>query len=56
MEPETKELTQVEKRNLIERITELAKNNILNRDDRREIYCVCMAACIRELHREENAE
>ena len=44
-----KELTQAEKRDLIERITELVKNNVLNRDDRRDIYCVCMVACDREL-------
>ena len=49
MEPESKELTQAEKRDFIERMTSLIENNILNRDDRKEIYCVCMVACDREL-------
>ena len=49
MEPESKELTQAEKRDFIERMTSLIANNILNRDDRKEIYCVCMVACDREL-------
>ncbi len=44
-----KELTTAEKREFIERMTELVNNGILNRDDRREIYCVCMVACDREL-------
>ncbi len=44
-----KELTMAEKRDLIERISELVKNNILNRDDRRDIYCVCLVACDREM-------
>ncbi len=47
--PDEKELTAAEKREFIERMTELANNGILNRDDRREIYCVCMVACDREL-------
>ena len=38
-----------EKRDLIERITELVKHDILNKDDRRDIYCVCMVACDREM-------
>lgn len=49
MEPESKELTQAEKRDFIERITSLVMNNILNRGDRRDIYCVCLAACSREM-------
>ena len=44
-----KELTMAEKREFIERMTEMIKNGILNRDDRRDIYCVCMVACDREL-------
>ena len=48
---EDKQLTMSEKRDMIERITERVKNGILNRDDRREIYCVCMVACDRELGR-----
>ncbi len=43
------ELTVVEKRNLIERIMELVKNDVLNREDRDDIYRVCLAACDREL-------
>ena len=46
---EDKELTMAEKREFIERMTDLIKNGILNRDDRRDIYCVCMVACDREL-------
>jgi hypothetical protein len=46
---EDKELTAAEKREFIERMTEMIKNGILNRDDRRDIYCVCMVACDREL-------
>jgi len=46
---EDKELTTAEKREFIERMTEMIKNGILNRDDRRDIYCVCMVACDREL-------
>ena len=49
MEPESKELTQAEKREFIERITSMVTNNILNRDDRRDIYCVCLVACDREM-------
>lgn len=56
METENKELTQAEKRDLIERITELAMNNVLNRDDRRDIYCVCMVACDRELAKIKKGE
>ena len=43
------ELTTAEKRDLIERVTELVKNDILNRSDRDDIYRVCLAACDREL-------
>ena len=43
------EMTMAEKRDLIERITELVKNNILNREDRDNIFRVCLAACSREL-------
>ena len=32
------ELTMAEKRDLIERITELVKNDILNKEDRDDIY------------------
>ena len=43
------ELTMAEKRDLIERITELAKNDVLNREDRDSIFWVCLVACDREL-------
>ena len=46
---EDKELTMAERREFIERMADLIKNGILNRDDRRDIYCVCMVACDREL-------
>ena len=49
METESKELTQAEKRDFIERMTSLIENNILNRDDRKEIYYVCLVACDREM-------
>ena len=43
------ELTMAEKRDLIERITELTKHDVLNRDDRDDIFRVCLAACDREM-------
>ena len=43
------ELTMAEKRDLIERITELVKHDVLKRSDRDDIYRVCMVACDREL-------
>ena len=43
------ELTMAEKHDLIERITELVKNDILNKEDRDNIFRVCLAACGREL-------
>ncbi len=43
------DLTMAEKRNLIERITELVKNDILNKEDRDNIFRVCLAACSRDL-------
>ena len=43
------ELTMAEKRDLIERITDLVKNDILNKEDRDNIFRVCLAACGREL-------
>ena len=45
----TLELTVAEKRDLIERITELVKNDVLNREDRDVIFRVCMVACDREM-------
>lgn len=43
------EMTMAEKRDLIQRITDLVKNDILNKEDRDDIYRVCLAACDREL-------
>ena len=43
------DLTMAEKRDLIERITELVKNDVLNKEDRDNIFRVCLAACSREL-------
>ena len=48
-EEERMELTMAEKRDLIERITELAKHDVLNRDDRDDIFRVCLVACDREM-------
>ena len=53
---EGRELTMAEKRDLVERVTELVKNNVLNRDDRREIFCICLAACDRELAKMKKEE
>ena len=50
------ELTMAEKRDLIERITELVKNDILNKEDRDDIFRVCLAACSRELAKLNAAE
>ena len=44
-----KQLTKAEKRDLIERITELVRVDVLNRDDRNDIYRVCLVACDREI-------
>ena len=38
-----------EKRDLIERVTALVKNDVLNREDRDDIFRVCLVACDREL-------
>ena len=53
---EDEKMTMTEKRDLIERITELVKHDILNRSDRRDIYCVCMVACDRELAKMKKEE
>lgn len=50
------EMTMAEKRDLIERITELVKNDILNKEDRDDIFRVCLAACSRELAKLNTAE
>ncbi len=43
------ELTMSEKRDLIERVSELVKHDVLDRSDRDDIFRVCLAACGREL-------
>ena len=43
------DLTMAEKRDLIERITELAKIDVLKKEDRDDIYRVCLVACDREM-------
>ena len=48
-EEELMDLTMAEKRDLIERITELAKIDVLKKEDRDDIYRVCLVACDREM-------
>lgn len=43
------DLTIAEKRGLIECITELVNINVLSREDRDDIFWICMRACGREL-------
>ena len=43
------DLTMTEKRDLIERITELTKYDVLKKEDRDDIYRVCLVACDREM-------
>ena len=50
------ELTQAEKRELIEKITELVKCGVLNRSDRDDIYRICFAACDREMEKVTEGE
>lgn len=40
-----------EKRDLIERITELVKIDVIKKEDRDDIYRVCLVACDREMAR-----
>ena len=44
-----KELTMAEKRELIVRITELIKCNVINRDDMADFFRICLVACDREM-------
>ena len=48
------DLTMTEKRDLIERISELVKMDVLKQEDRNAIYRVCLAACVRELVRNDD--
>ena len=43
------ELTMEEKQEFLERMREMIMTDILNREDRRQIYIVCLAACGREM-------
>ena len=43
------DLTTAEKRDLIERITELTEYDVLKKEDRDDIFRVCLAACDREM-------
>ena len=43
------DMTMTEKRDLLERIRQLALIDVLKREDRDDIYRVCMAACDREM-------
>ena len=43
------QLTIAEKRDFIERIRTLVMQNVIQKEERDEIYRVCMAACDREL-------
>ena len=43
------QLTMAEKREFIERITVLIKDDVLTREDRDAIYRICLVACSREL-------
>ena len=45
---ENDELTKSEKHDFIELMTNLIKDGILNRDDKKDICCLCLAACDRE--------
>ena len=49
------QLTMAEKREFIERITVLIKDDVLTREDRDAIYRICLVACSRELARMEEA-
>ena len=44
-----KELTMAEKRDFLERIREMVMQDVIQKDDRDDIFRVCMAACDREL-------
>ena len=43
------DMTMAEKRDLLERIRQLALINVLKKEDRDDIYRVCMVACDREM-------
>ena len=43
------DMTMAEKRDLLERIRQLALIDVLKKEDRDDIYSVCMVACDREM-------
>ena len=43
------DMTMAEKRDLLERIRQLALINVLKKEDRDDLYRVCMVACDREM-------
>ena len=43
------ELTMAEKRDFLKRIRELTLEDVIHKEDRNDIYRVCLAACDREL-------
>lgn len=43
------DMTMAEKRDLLERIRQLAMIDVLKKEDRDDIYRVCMVACDREM-------
>lgn len=45
------DMTMAEKRDLLERIRQLALIDVLKKEDRDDIYRVCMVACDREMAR-----
>ena len=45
------DMTMTEKRDLLERIRQLALIDVLKKEDRDDIYRVCMVACDREMAR-----
>ena len=42
-------LSSCDKRELLDRISEILKTDILTKSDKRAIYSVCLAACGREM-------
>lgn len=43
------QMTMAEKRDFLERIRELTLNDVIQKEDRDDIYRVCMVACDREM-------
>lgn len=43
------QMTMAEKRDFIERITSLTLHDVLSKEDRSDIYRLCMVACDREM-------